>query len=134
MSIINIQKVKIDRQNNKRYRGGGKEGEPPNRSYCFPIEKFIPPRALRGFEVHQDAVAPNSFKASRFVRILNATQEATIKGDVKLLSDKFRHGSFIDTSWDERKRALSLTWEIIRRYMFYLRGKGDLPELDFPLV
>jgi hypothetical protein len=61
-------------------------------------------------------------------------QEATIKGDVKWLSDKFRHGNFIDTSWDERKRALSLTWEIIRRYMFYLRGKGDLPELDFPLV
>jgi hypothetical protein len=61
-------------------------------------------------------------------------QEATIKGDVKALSDKFRHGNFIDTSWDERKRALSLTWEIIRRYMFYLRGKGDLPESDFPLV
>lgn len=60
--------------------------------------------------------------------------EATIKGEIKTLADKFRHGNFDDTSWGQRKSALSLAWEVIRRAIYYCRTKSKLPETEFPFV
>jgi hypothetical protein len=58
-------------------------------------------------------------------------KEETIKSDVKALSDKFRHGNFVDTSWDERKTALALTWEIISRAMHFIKTRSALPADKF---
>lgn len=59
-------------------------------------------------------------------------KENTIKEDVKVLADNFRHGNFVNTTWAARKKALSLTWEIIRRAMFFIRTKTALPIASFP--
>lgn len=65
-------------------------------------------------------------------RALINLEEATIKGKIKKLADKFRHGNFGDTSWDQRKASLSLTWEIIRRAIHFCKTKSKLPETDYP--
>jgi hypothetical protein len=59
-------------------------------------------------------------------------KEATIKDDVKTLADNFRHGNFVDTSWEARKKMLALTWEIIRRGMHFIREQTDLSIKTFP--
>ena len=59
-------------------------------------------------------------------------KEQTIKSDVKMLSDAFRHGDFVDTSWETRKRSLATTWEIIARTMHLLMNKSQLSKTEFP--
>ena len=59
-------------------------------------------------------------------------KEITIKTDIKTLADDFRHGNFINTSWDDRKKILSLTWEIIRRAMHFMKSKAALDAPSFP--
>lgn len=53
-------------------------------------------------------------------------QQSTIENSVKELADRFRHGDFINTSWEQRKRALSLTWLIIQRAIHFLGSHNSL--------
>jgi hypothetical protein len=68
-----------------------------------------------------------------FRTLLNLKEE-TIKNDVKPLADDFRHGNFVDTSWELRKRVLSLTWEIIRRSMYFIKDHSQLSIASFPEI
>lgn len=61
-------------------------------------------------------------------------EETTIKDDIKVLADSFRHGKFVNVSWDARKKMLSLTWEIIRRSMYFMRTKAALETSSFPEI
>ncbi|MEJ0013212.1 MAG: hypothetical protein WDM94_11440 [Bauldia sp.] len=56
----------------------------------------------------------------------------TIDDDVKKLSDHFRHGDFVNTSWPERKKAMSLTWNVIARAMQVLTTGQSLSAEVFP--
>ena len=60
--------------------------------------------------------------------------ESTIRNDVKVLADSFRHGKFVNVSWEARKKMLSLTWEIIRRSMYFMRTKAVLASSAFPNI
>ena len=58
----------------------------------------------------------------------------TLTSDFKALPDRFRHGDFVDTSWDERKKALGLAWEIIRRSIHFIKIRTALSEAEFPEI
>jgi len=67
----------------------------------------------------------------KFTQNLNL-KASTVKDEVKTLADDFRHGNFVNTTWEARKKMLSLTWEIIRRAMHFIRTKSALAPSSFP--
>lgn len=98
--------------------------------FCFIAIEIL---ARRVVEINDRSVVAEvrSKEWGKFRQILNL-KEDTIKNRVKASADDFRHGNFVNTSWESRKEALSLTWEIIRRSMHFIRSKTALSTESFP--
>jgi hypothetical protein len=84
--------------------------------------------------VHSEPIEEMNARAWQAFREALLLKRETIETNVKTLADRFRHGNFTDTSWEQRKAALALTWSIIERALHFLHDGQGLSSEAFEML